>query len=126
MDGVSVILGIIVAATAIYLVIRPLLVPEPQGEENPGEWEEAWQEKEGLLAALAEMEQDYLMGKISAEDFAALQESYQARALETRGKKGAKKAKTKAAPPLEDRVREELERELERELAEIRKKARKS
>lgn len=121
MDGVSVILGIVVASVAFYLVANPLVNPPQSLEEGEGEIREGQEE---LLAALAEVEQDYQLGKITAEDYNFLKEKYGAQAI-----KGAAQVERKAAKKqrsLEARLQKELEQELERELAEIRKKVTKS
>ncbi len=73
---------VLVAASAMYIA-WPLLAPS-EAEEVAGEHSEAIaleREKEAALAAIAEVDFDHRVGKISDADHAALRADLEARAL---------------------------------------------
>ncbi|WP_227762944.1 hypothetical protein [Zhaonella formicivorans] len=128
MNAIGIFLGIIVAAVAIYLVIKPLIANEPQAEDYAALQEDVLErEKESVFTALAEIEFDYQMGKLSEEDYNFLQQKYKRQAVDILKVEeedlGIFKHEERA---LEQQVEAELEAELERELAEIRKSIKKS
>lgn len=102
--------GILLAAGAVYFVLRPVLRPEPES----GGWREASGEAEGedseddlspravALRALKEIEFDRATGKLSDADYEALERQYTAEAVAAlRGEadRGAHRREPAAAVP---------------------------
>lgn len=126
MDPIVIVAAFILFAMVVYLVGSPLF----RKEDNPEflwDFDEAPAEggKSALFTALAEIEFDYKMGKMSEEDYLELKQQYRPEALALLQKEeaevvGKRRQKTSAAD-----IELELEKELERELAEIRRRAKK-
>ncbi len=76
--------GLAVVAAVAFLVAAPLLRGRVEASPAPPADPERYRlekEKELAYAAIKEAEFDFQMGKLSAEDYAALREKYEARAL---------------------------------------------
>lgn len=126
MDPIVIVAAFILFAMVVYLVGAPLFrkedVPELDWDFDENSTEGA---KSALFTALAEIEFDYKMGKMSEEDYLELKRQYQPEALALLKKEeaeviGKRKQRTSAAD-----IELELEKELERELEEIRRRAKK-
>jgi len=129
MDPITIVAVGILLAMTIYLVGFPLFRRE---EELELEWEPALEtaglsdqeaEKRAVFTALAEIEFDYQMGKMSENDYRELKEMLQPKAVELLQQE-EKAVTRKRERDLSSQIEEELEKELERELAEIRRRAR--
>lgn len=123
MDPITIVAGCILLAMTVYLVGSPLFRKEEQIDLD---WElgssDQDTEKKAVFTALAEIEFDYKMGKMSESDYKELKEMYQPKAVELlqQDEKAVAKQKTSS---IDRQIEEELEKELERELAEIRRNA---
>lgn len=76
--------GLLVIAGVALAVATPLLWPHPAAPTGPTTDPERYRlekEKELAYAAIKEADFDFQMGKLSAEDHAALREKYEGRAL---------------------------------------------
>jgi hypothetical protein len=77
--------GLAVVAATAFAIAVPLLRRRPAaGAARPGPDAETFRlekEKELAYAAIKEAEFDFQMGKLSPEDYRALREKYEARAL---------------------------------------------
>lgn len=77
--------GLLFIAAIAFLVAFPLFTPEaerepePAGDRQVNRWEK---QKTDAYAALKEAEFDLQMGKLTPEDYQAVREKYEARALE--------------------------------------------
>lgn len=129
MDPITIVAVGILLAMTVYLVGSPLFRKE---DEIDLDWEPALEtagstdqeaEKKAVFAALAEIEFDYQMGKMSEQDYRELKEMLQPKAVELLQQE-EKAVGKKRGKGLSAQIEEELEKELERELAEIRRRAR--
>lgn len=93
---VELVLGIVLAAGAVYLVLRPILHPEIAGTGTPEAGSDEGDEPEDdsspravALRALTEIEFDRATGKLSDADYDALRARYTVEALAAlRGEEG--------------------------------------
>ena len=81
-------IGVVLAATAVYFVLRPILSPLPKREEpgvpeetNAGDPEDDLSPRTVALRALKEIDFDRATGKLSDADYEALKRKYTAQAL---------------------------------------------
>ena len=87
--------GILLAAGAVYFVLRPLLAPAASGTADGGEVEEGGDPEDDLspravaLRALKEIEFDRATGKLSDADYDELKAKYTAEALAALRAEGA-------------------------------------
>jgi hypothetical protein len=76
-------LGLVIIVVASIFVVVPLFRPVPAASAQAGSERERWErQKRQALEAIKEMELDHRMGKVSAEDLAAMRARFEARALE--------------------------------------------
>lgn len=112
MDYVFLIAGSIVILTCFYFIISPFFTNNvtqeavvEQGEDN--------MTLEQVYGAVNELEMDFLMKKITHEDFEKLKEQYQLLAAELM-KKGPNTIRTGRSSKQADDVEEEILRELKK------------
>ncbi|NLL19942.1 MAG: hypothetical protein GX262_13155 [Clostridia bacterium] len=125
MDPVVIIAGLILFAMVVYLVGSPLFRKEdtPEFDWEPEDSGEST--KTALFTALAEIEFDYKMGKMSEEDYRELKQTYQPEAVALLQKEESQVSGKRRQSTTAGDIEQELEKELERELAEIRRQAKK-
>lgn len=115
MDYVFLISGSLVILTCFYFIISPFFT----GSEKQGASPEKDEEKltlDEVYGAVNELEMDYLMKKITAEDFEKLKEQYQLLAVELLKEESGSKKK-----PDSKKAADEAEAEILRELHKLRK-----
>lgn len=125
MDPVVIIAGFILFAMVVYLVGSPLFRKEDIPEFD---WElegSGGGTKSALFTALAEIEFDYKMGKMSEEDYQELKQKYKPEAVALLQKEESQVSGQRRQQATAGEIELELEKELERELAEIRRQAKK-
>lgn len=129
MDPITVVAVGILLAMTVYLVASPLFRKE---DEMALDWDPVLEitgssdedtEKRAVFTALAEIEFDYKMGKMSESDYLELKQMLQPKAVELLQQE-EKAVSKKRQGNVNSQIEQELEKELERELAEIRRKAR--
>ncbi|MDH4224560.1 MAG: hypothetical protein OEW12_02810 [Deltaproteobacteria bacterium] len=81
-------IGILLAALVFLsgaglLIAWPLLKGQPRLFVEPAPPKEEFNERDGLLDALSEVETDYQTGKISLEDYTRQKQTFQLRYLKT-------------------------------------------
>jgi hypothetical protein len=76
-------LGLVIIVVASIFVVVPLFRPVAAASAQAGSERERWErQKRQALEAIKEMELDHRMGKVSAEDLAAMRARFEAQALE--------------------------------------------
>lgn len=76
-------LGLAIIVVASIFVVVPLFRPVSPASAEAGSERERWErQKRQALEAIKEMELDHRMGKVSAEDLAAMRARFEAKALE--------------------------------------------
>ena len=76
-------LGLVIIVVASIFVVVPLFRPVAAASAQAGSERERWErQKRQALEAIKEMELDHRMGKVSAEDLAAMRTRFEAQALE--------------------------------------------
>ncbi|PLR79454.1 hypothetical protein CU633_00315 [Bacillus sp. V3-13] len=116
MDYLFLIIGSIVMITCVYFIIAPFFNGKYQFASTGGKLEDGLS-LEAVYAELNELEMDYLMKKISKEDFEQMKSHYNcvaAQLLKAARPAGSKNAAHKQA------VSEEVEEEIMRELQKLR------
>ncbi|MDN5348058.1 MAG: hypothetical protein PWP65_1622 [Clostridia bacterium] len=85
MNTAALILTVVMIAVVAYLIAAPLFRPaaakSPAGGLPAAEGDVLEQEKGSAFTALAEIEFDYRMQKLSEEDYRALRQQYKSRAI---------------------------------------------
>lgn len=108
-------LGILAGGISLYLIAMPLLKGR-NGTEEPTTREIYQEGEETAFAVLAEIEYDYLMGKINERDYKVLKQKYKKQAIHLLKDENQN-------PDQGEDLEAQLARELEQELAMIRQKA---
>lgn len=84
--SLTLLLGLLFIAAIISLVLRPLLLARAERrtfyDTGTDEYEELLFEREALLTALRDIQLDREMGKLSEEDFSALEARYKMQAIQ--------------------------------------------
>lgn len=124
MDPAVLVVGLVLVFVVAYLVGYPLVRPEepPAAEIDDGEDDALERRKEVVFTTLGEVEFDYLMGKLSSEEYEALSSQYKRYAVQL-----LKEEEDELHPGLgpgmtgataqSDVSLEEIEREIEEEIA---------
>lgn len=116
MDYIYLLVGCVIVISCFYFIVAPFFSNEGKtavfSEEN-----EAEMPVEMIYAAVNELEMDFLMKKISKEDFEAMKKRYQALAA------GYLKTESngKSTQPKRKSANDETEREIIKELNKLRK-----
>lgn len=119
MDYLFLIIGSLVIITCFYFIISPFF---SAGEVPAGEMETEGEKLtlEQVYSAVNELEMDFLMKKITREDFEKLKEDYQLLAAEML-KQEAQGRKAKKLPESKKKIKDaEAEAEILRELKKLR------
>ncbi|GAM15177.1 hypothetical protein [Mesobacillus selenatarsenatis] len=122
MDYLFLIIGSLVIITCFYFIISPFF---SSGEMPAGEMETEGEKLtlEQVYSAVNELEMDFLMKKITSEDFEKLKEDYQLLAAEMLKDEteGLKLGKAKHLPEGKKKIKDvEAEAEILRELKKLR------
>ncbi|MBP2241496.1 hypothetical protein J2Z40_002059 [Cytobacillus eiseniae] len=116
MDYIFLIVGSIVIITCFYFIIAPFFASSKEEEENKSE-QETELPLELIYEAVNELEMDYLMKKITKNDFETMKQQYQSLAtsyIRTDTNEQAYKPKKK-------QTNNEVDKEIIRELNKLRK-----
>lgn len=110
MDYVFLIAGSIMIITCFYFIVSPFFTKNDEQTAEVGQGEETMS-LDQVYGAVNELEMDFLMKKITREDFDKLKEQYQLLAAELL-KKDTKVPKTEKSKKQSDEAEDEILREL--------------
>ena len=82
MDLGSLLLGLALLLLVAFIVARPLIEGRRLDEAGPTPADDLLAEREGILAALRDLDFDHAMGKIADEDYAPQRAQFVARGVE--------------------------------------------
>jgi hypothetical protein len=98
MDIGSILIGLALLILAGFLVAWPLIDQRPQLGPGPSEADRLRQERDQLLTALRDLDFDYSLGKLQAEDYAPLRADLVSRGAEVLKKLDAATQTPEASP----------------------------
>lgn len=125
MDIATLFIGMILVGVSAFLIGYPLIKPEESTEPDWADLddEDSYEKhKESVFKTLGEIEFDYLMKKLSPEDYESLKNQYKSEAVSIlKAEEEAQLAELDRESDADAELEKEIEAEIEKELAKIRK-----